>query len=381
MANILIDTRTLLTSRLTGVPIYTKYIIENLLKKDKENNYILFSNSFKKNESLAQRFGFAGPHIREVNWGIPNRPLNFFSAWLDEPKLPFKNLDLAFSPHIHPLSPPFGVPRVLTIHDLAFARFPQFFSAKERLWHSLPRPREQARRAKHIIAVSQTTKRDLVEYWKIPEEKISVVYLGRHDILPLEKENFSPRVLALNFPFILFLGTLEPRKNIEGLIAAFDILKTNLAYRDLRLVIAGGKGWKYKPIFDCARNAKQKNHIVFFDFPSDEELQVLYKKAELFAYPSFFEGFVFPPLHAQMLGCPVVVSHDGVFHETLAGSAELVNQHSPVAIAGGLDKVLSSPSLRETLIAKGYENAKRFSWEKNAEETLNVFSKFFHPLQ
>jgi glycosyltransferase involved in cell wall biosynthesis len=381
MANIFIDARTLLTSRLTGVPIYTKYIIEELLKKDTENNYILFSNAFKKNISLANRFGFRGPRVREVNWGIPNRPFNFFSAWLDAPRIPLKELDLVFSPHIHPISPPKGVPRVITIHDLAFARFPKFFSAKERLWHALPRPREQARRADHIIAVSETTKRDLMEFWKIPEEKISVVYLGRHEVLPPEKEENSLRIQALNFPFVLFLGTWEPRKNIEGLIAGFEVLKENSTYRDMRLLVAGGRGWKYAPIFARVRRSKAREHILFFDFPSDGELQVLYKKASLFAYASFFEGFVFPPLQAQSLGCPVVVSGDGVFQETLSGSARLVNQYDPHALAEGMHDVLSSPALREELIQKGFENAKRFSWEKTAEGTLAVFSKFFHRLQ
>lgn len=381
MGNILIDARTLGTPRLTGVPIYTKYIIRHLLEIDVKNNYIIFSNAFRKSESFLKRFGFPEKNAREVNWRVPNRPLNFFSAWFNWPRLPIKGLDIAFSPHIHPLSPALGVPRVITIHDLAFTRFPRFFSAKERLWHALPRPREQARRAEHIIAVSETTKKDLVEYWGLPEEKITVIYPGRHDMFLTEKSGNTPRIMALSFPYILFLGTLEPRKNIEGLIDAFDILKANPAYRDIRLVIAGGKGWKYAPIFARVQKAKHKEHIIFFDFPSDEELQVLYHKASLFAYTSFFEGFIFPPLQAQMLGCPVVASGDGVFKETLGGSARLVNQYDSNAIAEGMHEVLDSPSLRESLIIKGKENAERFLWKRTAEETLRVFSKFSHRLQ
>jgi glycosyltransferase involved in cell wall biosynthesis len=378
---ILLDVRTLHATHLTGVPTYTKYIVEHLLKNPEAHEYVLFSNTFRSSESLIRRFSLPEDRVREVNWHIPNRPLNFFSAWLNAPKIRIPSVELAFSPHIHPISVPRGTPHVVTIHDLAFSRFPGYFSLKERLWHALPRPRTLAKRADHIIAVSETTKRDLVEHWKLPEEKVTVVYPGAHDCIPEDRLGDVSRVQDFTNPFVLFTGTLEPRKNIEGLVVAFEILKNDSAMKDMNLVIVGKPGWLYKPILHRIARSKNRRDIVVWGYASDSELQELYRRASLFAYPSFFEGFVFPPLHAQLLGCPVVVSEGGVFRETLAGSARMVDQRNAESIAEGMREVLRNAEFRARLVARGKENVARFTWSAAAERTLQVFQNTAHRLK
>lgn len=392
---IFVDARVLNAPFMSGVPYYALELLRALERLEKKNKYILFSNAFRKREPLMMRFGFERPKFSEVNHRIPNRPANLFAEWLGFPRFA-KNADVAWSPHhVVPLRTAGEIPHVVTVHDLAFERFPQYFSAKERLWHTLPWPRRQARRASHIIAVSEATKKDLVEMWGILEEKITVVYSGIHEAYlnegkgsqtPSGNRTSSKRLNQLdklgqfgsswlsdmNFPFILIAGTLEPRKNHIGLIKAFNLFAGRPEFLDMKLIIAGNRGWKWKDIEREAKASPFVRRILFMEGLSDAELAALYQRANVFCYPSFYEGFGFPPLEAQSSGCPVVASHEGGLAEALGDSAMFVSPENPQSIADGLEKVLSDGDLRKELIKRGKKNVKRFSWDKCALETLEV---------
>ena len=397
---------------MSGVPFYTLELLKEFAKRDDGNEYVLFSNAFRKQEPLMSRFRFPEGKFSEVNLHIPNRPANFFAEWLHFPRFA-KDADLAWSPHyVVPLRTKGRMPHVVTVHDIAFERFPQFFSAKERLWHTLPYPRRQLKRASHVIAVSEFTKRDVVEMHGVPEEKVSAIHLGIHEEylvpgksdfpkevglpsprlgkLELEGGRFRPGrdgaslksgtlgqtwVEDMDYPFILSVGTLEPRKNHLGLIRGFDLIAGKPEFLDLKLVIAGNRGWLWREIEAEAERSPYRRRILFFRGLSNSDLASLARKANVFCYPSFFEGFGFPPLEAEACGCPVVASREGGLAEALGDSAMFVDPHSPESIADGLMRVLTDSELRAELIKRGKKNAKRFSWKKCADETLKVFEK------
>ena len=375
---ILVDARSLTIPNLSGIPLYAKSLLEHISRIDNKNSYTLFTNAFRRMRSVLSEISVDKTNFSEFNWRIPNHFLDYSFFFLNFPHVDFKRSpDIIFRPHFQILGAEKSIPNIVTFHDLSFVKHSKFFPNRKNLWHFFQKPKYQAENAAHIIAVSRATKRDLVEFYKIPPEKISVIYSGIHDFyLNDTHEDIPLRVLKIDFPFVLFVGTLEPRKNISGLIKAFSILKQNPNFKGLRLVIVGSRGWLWKDILKTAENSPFKDQIIFWGRGSDLEIKELYKKAEVFVYPSFFEGFGFPPLEAQACGTPVVSSRDGALLEALSDSAFLTDAERPESIAGGMSKILSDKSLKESLIAKGYTNIKRFSWDKCARETLEVFSKF-----
>lgn len=396
---IFVDSRVLNSPFMSGVPFYASELLSEFAKRNDGNEYILFSNSFRKQESLIERFDFPREKFTEVNLRIPNRPANFFAEWLAFPRFA-RGADIAWSPHyVVPLRTTHGMPHVVTVHDIAFERFPQFFSLKERLWHTLPYPRRQLRRASHVLAVSESTKRDVMSIHGIPEDKVSVTHLGIHEeyissgksVFPKEvgipsvsskwqgNGIVSPQlewISSMDFPFILMGGTtLQPRKNHVGLIKAFNLIAGKPEFLDMKLVIAGNRGWLWKEIEREADRSPYKRRILFMRGLSNSDLAMLNRRANVFCYPSFFEGFGFPPLEAQACGAPVVASREGGLEEALGDSAMFVDPHVPESIANGLERVLLDTELRSELVKRGKKNVKRFSWKKCADETLKVFEE------
>lgn len=176
------------------------------------------------------------------------------------------------------------------------------------------------------------------------------------------------------FPFILHLGTLEPRKNALAVIHAFSILKSQKKYHDLHLILAGAAGWLYQKIIRAAHTSPYAKHIHFWGKISQEEKIKLYNAAEVFVYPSFFEGFGLPPLEAQACGIPVVVSDRTSLPEVLGDSAVFIDPWKVAELAEAIAQIINNSATRQTLIKKGAENIKRFSWRETAEKTINVFN-------
>jgi len=281
--------------------------------------------------------------------------------------------DVLFVPaHVLPLVHP---PRsVVTIHDLGYLHFPRAHRLLDRLYLDLS-TRFNARAAAHIIADSQATKRDLVERYGVEPSKISVIYPGYDEeaFQPLREREAIEAVktrYGIAGDYILFVGTIQPRKNLVRLMEAFSLLKRQAA--DLQLVIAGKKGWLYEAIFRRVEELGLEGQVVFTGYVADEDLPALFSGARLFVFPSLYEGFGLPVLEAMACGVPVVCSNASSLPEVADDAALLFDPLDVVGMAAAMERVLGDERLRAKLVERGLKRARGFSWEKCARQTLAV---------
>lgn len=280
-----------------------------------------------------------------------------------------KNIDVYFSPaHYLPRFCP--VPQVVTIHDLAYLYYPEDFTKKD-LWQLKNWTNFSIKQAKKIIAVSKTTKKDIIKNYQVDENKIQMIYNG------FERKNTQLgkkfKLEKRNKPYILYVGTLQPRKNIETLIDAF--IKFKAINSNFELVIAGKKGWLYNKIFAKVTDNGLKNDVFFTDYISDNQLIFLYKNAFCLVLPSFYEGFGIPVLEAMNFDCPVVASYSSSLPE-IGGDASLYfDPKNPDDLLEKLKSLKENKGLRKELITKGRQRIKDFSWEKCGKETLDIILK------
>lgn len=380
--DILIDARLLIRRNISGIGEYTRHLLQSLFALDRYNSYTIFYNNFRK-----QTFELKvlNSRLSIINWCIPNKILNLTFRFLHWPKIDkWIKTDLIFSPHFDILAVE-KIPRILTFHDLSFLHHPDFFSYKQRLWHWLQNYKYQIQKADKIITNSNFTKSDLINTLNVPEEKIRVIYPGlSREFRPIPQSEIPSVIRRLGertkflIPdfFILYLGTLEPRKNLIALVKAFNILKTFSIFKNLKLILAGQRGWLYGNIFKEASFSAFREDIIFLGPVSYFDKIKLYNLAQVFIYHSFFEGFGFPPLEAQACGCPVIASDRTSLSEILGKSALLVNPWKIGELAEGIKKLIIDQSLRNYFIKSGLENAKRFSWPVTAQKILNLFNQY-----
>jgi len=260
------------------------------------------------------------------------------------------------------------------VHDLSFIKHPHGALPKLRNWLNAVVPRSAAR-ARHILADSHSTKADLIELWQVPPEKVTVVGAGVDPrFQPIDDEAARRQIrerYGLPEQFVLGLGTLEPRKNFEGLIAAFNHIQAE--FPDLHLVIAGGKGWLFDGIFQAAAASPAAGRIHLPGFVADDDLPGLYSLARCFAYPSHYEGFGIPVLEAMACGTPVVCADNSSLPEVAGQAAMLVSAGDEAALANALRRLHTEDDLRQRLISAGFEQSRRFTWEQAARDLLGVY--------
>ncbi|MGB5984747.1 MAG: glycosyltransferase family 1 protein [Desulfobacterales bacterium] len=268
-------------------------------------------------------------------------------------------------------------PVVATIHDLSFIRYPQTHPQARLDWIRQGLPHTLARA--HLITVSHFTKHELMTLLQVPEERISVVHEGIDSrFKPLPRNITARRLKRYQLQpgaYILSVGTLEPRKNIIRLLQAYERLPDALARR-YPLVVAGLGGWKDAPIHTALRRLSDRGRLRALGFVTDDNLPALYNGAALFVFPSLYEGFGFPPLEAMACGTAALVSNRASLPEVVGQGAMLVDPESIEAITEAMNQLLEDPSLRETLAARGVAQARRFTWENCALETLAVYRRW-----
>ncbi|MBI5147600.1 MAG: glycosyltransferase family 4 protein [Parcubacteria group bacterium] len=373
---ILVDIRLLSKGGTSGIEEYTRSLLGALLEIDRKNEYLLFYNGFSK---IAEPIDLKkNPNAEIVNWKIPNKLFDFSARFLNRPKLDDRfGADVVFSPHFNILGAGKRAKRVITFHDLSFIHHPDFFSRRRRLWHKLQDYKRRALEADRIIAVSDFTRSDLIRTLGVSPEKTRTIYSGvSGSFRPIAaadgtlQEFLNRKKLAA--PYLLYLGTIEPRKNIIAVIRAFNEIKGDSRLSDRKLVLAGGRGWLYKEVLKTAERSPYRNDILFFGRVEPEERKFLYNGAEIFVYPSFFEGFGFPPLEAMACGTPVVVSNRSSFPEIIGDSAPMIDPWRAGELSAMIKSVLLNGELRRALVVAGLRNAAGFDWKKTARETLET---------
>jgi len=384
MARIGIDVRCLSKGRMTGVEEYTQQLLENLFQLDKENEYVLFFNSFKPAKadfSWLEKY----PNVKLKKFQFPNKLLNFCFWYFNFPKIDklIGGADIVFLPNIIFGSVSGKAKLVATIHDLSFERFPETFSLKRRLWHGFINPKKICRRAQKIIVVSESTKNDLLSLYEINPKKIEVIHSGiSNNFLPISRNDRQlievKERYNLPYKFILFLGTIEPRKNITALIRAFDSLKNYATQKNdenlsrFKLVIAGQSGWLRKKIDHEIEQAKYKKDIIVINFIPVADKPYLLNLVTLFIYPSIFEGFGFPPLEAMRCGVPVITSNNSSLPEVIGSGGIMVNFDKPDEIEKAMRQILENPELYDKIKATGLKKAGEFNWQNTARKFLDI---------
>lgn len=373
-----IDIRVLGSKYKSGIEEYAENLLAHMLPLDKGIKFKLFFSSW--NGALRDYDFLHLPNTEIKKFKLPNRLVFYSSRFLNCPKIDklLGGADVFFSPHFFISALSRTVKRVTTFHDLSFEHFPEFFTKQQRFWHNFGmNPSWQAKFSDRIIVVSESTKNDLEKYYSIDPAKIDAVYSGVSSLIKRpsqEKLELFRRREGLPEKFILFLGKLEPRKNVAGLIMAFNVLKSSGGFADLGLVIAGSKGWLCDDIFREAARSPHHQWIIFKDYISDNERSFYYSLASVFVYPSFFEGFGFPPLEAMACGTPVVASNNSSLPEVVGDAGLSVDPYNVSDIATTIKNLLEDRRLRENLIKKGLARAQQFSWQKCAEKTIEILT-------
>jgi glycosyltransferase involved in cell wall biosynthesis len=310
----------------------------------------------KKREKLT--YSIVGPSRLWTQVGLP---LNLY--------IQYPRPDVFFSPtHYAPRFAP--CPTVVSVMDLSYLFFPELFR-KDDLYQLTNWTKYSVEGAKKIITISKSSKNDIIKKYGIQSDKIEVVYPGIK-ALSMKEKDWKEIVKTYSLPekYILFVGTLQPRKNIAKLIEAMSLVQD--AQKDLHLVVVGKKGWLYEEILKAPEKFKISEKVHFLDFVTDEDLPHLYTHAECFVLPSLYEGFGLPVLEAMQHGCPVITSNISSLPEAGGDAALYIDPKSAKDIAEKIDQVLSDKKLRESMVSKGYEQVKKFNWEKSAQQVLDI---------
>jgi glycosyltransferase involved in cell wall biosynthesis len=271
------------------------------------------------------------------------------------------------------------VATVVSVMDLSFLYFSDMFNKSDLLqlrnWTAY-----SVRKAARVLTISNSSRDDIIKEYKVAKEKVVVTHLGIKETVTLEPHIYSMNTLKSKYKvsdnYILFVGTLQPRKNITRLIQAFaKVSKSGKASEDLELVIVGRKGWLYEEIIEAPEKYGVKSKVKFLDNVEDVDLPLFYKNALCFVLPSLYEGFGLPVLEAMQQDCPVITSNISSMPEAGGDAALYVDPEDIDDIAAKVTKLVTSPALRKELKEKGKKQVKKFSWEKTAKETLAVLEQ------
>lgn len=351
-----------------GISRYTWYLLRALAQLNQHDEFVVFQHR-KHRVPLIDQANFQ----RSTLYAPVHHRLEQVLLPLE---LLWQSLDLIHSTDfIPPLHSP--IPAVITVHDLAFFHWPHFLTKDGAAYYG--QIDRAVRHAQHIIVPSQSTKQDLIGILGTPDKKISVIYEAANPSFVPLAVGPAQRAMTAKFKippnYILFVSTIEPRKNVDGLLHAYRYLRDKYNIDETGLVLAGGQGWLYEETMELVRTLKLEKHVFFVGRVTDEDLHQLYVGARCHVHPAHYEGFGLPPLEAMACGTPTIVSNVSSLPEVVGDAALLVNPNSQEEIAVAMHRLLTDDALHAELREKGLKRAQCFSWETAAQSTLEVYRK------
>ncbi|MBI3363705.1 MAG: glycosyltransferase family 4 protein [Ignavibacteriae bacterium] len=388
---IAIDGRSIVR-KTSGIGQYTEHLVRSLVEIDRESEYLLFL--IEPNDAIE------APNLTKVM--IVGYERMILNRWWENVLLPrfieLHDIDLYFAPAYalpflprhrklvsllplpHNLKKYFNEGRkrvtyVVTIHDMISYLHPQYFTPKMQMWQHLF-VTNAVKVADHIISDSHTTKQDIMKFFPVEDKKISVIapwfdqkFAPVTDVSLLEK---TRQRYSLPKKYILYLGTIEPRKNVAGIVQAYGLLPQRLR-EEYALVLGGSLGWYTEEILAQIEKTRSQGKIHMLDYVEHRHLTALYTMARAFVFPAFYEGFGLPPLEAMACGTPVITSNVSAIPEVVGDAALMVNPSDTQELSDAIVRLLEDSSLHASLRKRGLERARSFNWRTNAEATLRVF--------
>lgn len=362
---IAVDIRSLGSGNMTGVGHYLYNSLNKMIAKDKSFSWQLLNTGLKTNKPVFDQ-DVESSHLR-----LPNKLINTASIFSVSPSISDvmdKDVDLLWLPNINFFIKKKNIPFVLTVHDLSFLHSHSFYSLKMKIWHKLVNVKKLIEQASALIVVSENTKRDVIRFFSVAEDKIFVVYPGiQYQKFSSDEAKEMTAHLDLPSKFFLFVGTLEPRKNVLGLIKAFDLLHSQ--HPDYSLVLVGGRGWMYGGLM---QEIKKRPYIKYLGYQKNPIKDAIYKLSYAFIWPSFYEGFGFPPLEAMAHKKPVIASYKTSLPEILKNKAIYIDPYNVYDMFQAMNMLIEDQHLYLSLIT---ENNDVLDWDQQSQKVLNIFSK------
>ena len=353
-----------------GISHYVINLVQALAKIDSDNDYMIF-HSRKDSHSYIPKN--ATNFHRSNLWTPCHHKLE---RWTLAGELTLHSLDVMHSPDFIP--PAFGARRkIITVPDINFYYNPEFLSKESRRYY-LDQIEWAVHEADHITTISNHTRQDLIERFSVPHDKATTIHLAADPLYSLSQDPTSISStlerFGLSEGFILFVGTISPRKNLSTLLKGFGRLLDQIK-SDTRLVLVGSRGWRSEMILEEIKNRSLTHMVSHLEGISNETLAHLYSAAGVLVLPSYYEGFGLPAVEAMACGCPVIASDRGALPEVVVDAGLLLDPEDVDAWVGAIESVLGDETLREHLIAAGKNQVKNYSWKATARKTLELYEK------
>ena len=373
------DVQPLLNGTKTGVGFCEDGFVSTLLQNHSEHTYLLEYFSLRHHEAykeILKKYREQKATLSPCRW-FPGSLYRFVSAYLPLPYRMMFPKEKQITHFFNYYVPPFvRGKKVVTIHDMTLHAYPETVK-KKTLWFLRQTLKQSIKRADHIITDSEFSKKEILKYYDVSDSKISVVYCGGdfERFQPLKNYEFldsTKKKYHIPGEYFLYLGTLEPRKNLVRLIQAYAQLlkeKQDVPY----LVLAGGKGWMYEEIFHTVTELGLEEKIIFTGYVNDDDVPVLMSSAFAFCFPSLYEGFGMPVLEAMACGTPVLTSANSPMEEFAGDTVVLVDALKIDSIKNGLLQLIISKEFRESISQRGLLKAKEYTWEKAGKQLMQVY--------
>lgn len=351
-----------------GISQYILYLLPALANIDGDNGYTVYQSRKDPKSYLPP----GAVNFKRRNLYTPSH--HRLERWALGAELLLQNVDLYHSPDFIP--PAFGAKkRIITVHDLNFVHYPEFLTTESRRYY-LNQIGWAVSEADHIIADSNHTRKDLVEILGVRDEHVTTIYLAANPIYQETRSREEIEMVLNRFElpegFILFVGTISPRKNVQMLLTAYEYLLKELRVK-IPLVLVGASGWLSNDVFQEIDQQKIRSRIRHLENVTDFELSCLYAAAGVLALPSFYEGFGLPALEAMHCGCPVITSNRGSLPEVVGEAGPLLEPEDVESWISSIELLLLDASVRELAISQGRKQAGKFTWHKAAVDTLDIY--------